>query len=78
MAGLNYHRHPYIERLNSYHLRLQLVADLSAHLMDHADEDAGEEWHQSACTLMRDQLLEVANSLPFPPEDVMRLEEGCE
>lgn len=74
MAGKDYLSHSYIRRLDDYHSKLVSCARLSAHLMDVSDHKSHEVWHQDACWLMRDMLVELAESLPFPPEDFMKLE----
>jgi len=69
MAVLSYHSHPYINQLNEYHAQLLSMASLVSHLLDRADDDSQEEWHKAGCWLMRDQLRDLAEKLPFPPLD---------
>lgn len=74
MAVLSYHSHPYIDQLNEYHAQLLSMADLVAHLLDRADDDSQEEWHKAGCWLMRDQIVSLAQGLPFPALDALVLD----
>lgn len=78
MAGTNYHSHAYIRLLNEYHVKLLSCAALSSHLLDLYADVAVDEWQISACFLMRDQLIEISQSLPFPSEHDLKLADGGE
>lgn len=78
MAGLNYHAHPYIRQLNDYHAQLLSCSQLSAHLLDEQVDSNVEEWQKAGCWLMRDMLLHLAENLPFPPEEAMKLDAEVE
>lgn len=56
----------FIRRLNDYHIELLSMTRLVAHLLDVAIDLPGEEWHKSGCHLMKTQLVEKAEQLPFP------------
>lgn len=56
----------YNRQLNDYHCKLCCCAELSAFLLDCADEKGAENWHKSGAFLMRDMLKEIAEGLPFP------------
>ena len=73
MAEKNHPLRPYFDQLNAYHCKLSSCAQLTAYLMDHAQDEADEEWHQAGCWLMRDMLTELAENLPFPPLDLQNI-----
>lgn len=53
--------------LNDYHINLVNAAFLSSHLLDRCLDDSSlPEWQRSACHMMRDRLIELAEGLPFP------------
>lgn len=54
--------------LNDYHGKLLDVAYLSAHLLEESIDTAKTEWQKSACNLMAELLVELAEGLPFPGE----------
>lgn len=73
MAESNHPLRSYFDQLNDYHCKLVCCAELTAHLLDIAVDGSGEEWHKSACFLMRDQLKEMAVALPFPALELQNI-----
>lgn len=57
----------YLEKLNAYQTRLVSVASVAAHLLDLVVDDRDvPDWQSAACWLMRDELQQLAQDLPFP------------
>lgn len=53
--------------LNDYHTQLLNSAHLVSHLLDLCLDDRNlPEWQLAACHMMRDQIIELAEGLPFP------------
>lgn len=74
MAETNHPLRAYFDQLNEYHCKLVCCAELTAHLLDIAVDGSGDEWHKSGCFLMRDQLKEMAEALPFPSLELQNIE----
>lgn len=74
MAVANHPLRPYFDQLNEYHCKLTSCAQLTAFLIDCAQDKAGEEWHQAGCCLMRDMLSDLAENLPFPSLELQNIE----
>jgi len=72
MAGTDYHAHSYVCQLNEYQGRLSMCLDVVAHLLDLSVDALPEDWQRSACVLTRDMLEGLAESLPFPPEEMIK------
>ena len=75
MAGNNYHAETYLRQLNDYHTKLLSCSQLTAHLLDLRIDSEAEEWQSAGCWMMREMLLYLAENLPFPPNEALKLDE---
>lgn len=56
----------YRDSLDEYHGKLLDCCHLAAHLLDLVIDMDVPEWQRSGCHLMREQLVDLAENLPFP------------
>jgi len=70
MAGTNYHAHPYIRSLNSWHLELSILQTaFSNQVAQVEDEEQGAIFH-----VLQEHLIHLVESLPFPSEGMINLD----
>lgn len=65
MATADYHAHPYVRRLNEWHLELAMLRDLVDHILT---EIEGPDWMTSSAHIAQDRFAHLVETFPFPDQ----------